>query len=227
MSDTCGGLDIEDIDLTFDDEAAGSLPDGTQCASGTFKPTNFGAGDTFPTATTNLLLSIFDGTNPNGNWTLHMVDDLEGTSVTSRAASADHHHRTVLDPDPGHRFFRRSLSLPGSDPGERQDRQDRGRQRHPSGRHAAVHGGPRRPAGRPNGAKAMILSDKCVGAFVTNVNYTLDDEAATPVPAVCARVRPGPTRPADAASLQGLSPTHACAGTGRALPECPVHVRRG
>jgi subtilisin-like proprotein convertase family protein len=34
----------------------------------------------------------------------------------------------------------------------------------------------------PNGTKAMILSDRCTGAFVTNNNYTLDDEAATIFP---------------------------------------------
>jgi hypothetical protein len=39
MSDTGGGLDIVNVNLTFDDAAANSLPDSTQIISGFFKPT--------------------------------------------------------------------------------------------------------------------------------------------------------------------------------------------
>jgi subtilisin-like proprotein convertase family protein len=203
MSDTCGSLDIEDIDLTFDDEAAGSLPDATQCASGTFKPTNFGAGDTFPTATTNLLLSVFDGTNPNGNWTLHMVDDLGGdvgdleggfqlTIVTApfsilipgTGSSGAASPYPFLIPVSGKigKVADVNITFPGVTQQFMEDLDI-----------LLV---------APNGAKAMVLSDRCSGAFVTNVNYTLDDEAPTPMPAGVA-CPAGTYQPTDAAVAPG------------------------
>ena len=48
MSDAGGSAEVNNIGLTFDDAAADSLPDSTQIVSGTYKPTNFGTGDTFP-----------------------------------------------------------------------------------------------------------------------------------------------------------------------------------
>jgi hypothetical protein len=48
MSDVGGGNALNNVNLTFDDDAAGSLPDATQIVTGTYKPTNIGAGDTFP-----------------------------------------------------------------------------------------------------------------------------------------------------------------------------------
>ena len=48
--------------------------------SGTFKPTNYSAGDTFPdpapppSGTSDL--SVFDGSDANGTWSLYVVDDL-------------------------------------------------------------------------------------------------------------------------------------------------------
>ena len=84
MSDAGGSLDLINVDLTFDDAAASTLPDSTQITSGTYKPTNYGTGDTFPapapTPSTATQLAIFNGTNPNGTWQLFVVDDLSGDS---------------------------------------------------------------------------------------------------------------------------------------------------
>jgi hypothetical protein len=84
MSDAGGSADLVNVDLVFDDAAASQLPDSTQITAGTYKPTNYGAGDTFPApapapsaATT---LSTFDGTDPNGTWSLYVVDDTGGDS---------------------------------------------------------------------------------------------------------------------------------------------------
>jgi len=79
MSDVGGSSDVSNVSLRFDDEAASFLPDETQLDSGIFKPTNIGTGDTFPSpapAPSGLVaLSTFDRTNPNGTWSLYVVDD--------------------------------------------------------------------------------------------------------------------------------------------------------
>ncbi|MFN2529825.1 MAG: proprotein convertase P-domain-containing protein [Pyrinomonadaceae bacterium] len=87
MSDVIGGTDLTGQTYTFDDSAAGILPSsGTPPASGTFKPTNIGTVDAFPapapagpylipaTAGTDTL-AAFNNLNPNGTWSLYVVDD--------------------------------------------------------------------------------------------------------------------------------------------------------
>jgi subtilisin-like proprotein convertase family protein len=91
MSDAGGGTNISDVNLTFDDEAAAALPDSpTTIVSGTYRPVNYGpelgdpeVTDSFPTSaldasTIGSNLSTFDGTNPNGSWSLYVVDDYSG-----------------------------------------------------------------------------------------------------------------------------------------------------
>jgi subtilisin-like proprotein convertase family protein len=82
MSDVGGDADtMSTVILTFDDAAAASLPDGNGLVEGTFKPTNIGGADAFPAPAPapgdNTLLSIFNGTAPNGTWALYVVDDKE------------------------------------------------------------------------------------------------------------------------------------------------------
>jgi subtilisin-like proprotein convertase family protein len=82
MSDAGGSNDLINVDLVLDDAAANSLPDSTQIVSGSYKPTNYGTGDTFPAPapapSAETLLAIFNGTNPNGAWSLYVVDDAGG-----------------------------------------------------------------------------------------------------------------------------------------------------
>lgn len=79
MSDVGGGTDVVNGTLTFDDAAAAAI--GATVVSGTFRPTNTGTGDVFPAPapagpyTDPQLLSVFNNTNPNGTWSLYVVDD--------------------------------------------------------------------------------------------------------------------------------------------------------
>ncbi|HUS17323.1 MAG TPA: S-layer homology domain-containing protein, partial [Chloroflexia bacterium] len=79
MSDTGGSLDVNGINLTFQDGAP-ALPDGGQIVGGTYRPTDYEVGDTFPAPApvgpygTNLLIA-FGGSNPNGVWSLFIVHD--------------------------------------------------------------------------------------------------------------------------------------------------------
>lgn len=79
MSDTGGNSDLSNVALTFDDTAAGSLPDSSPISSGVFRPTNIGMGDGFPTPAPGgphgETLSVFNGANPNGTWALYVLDD--------------------------------------------------------------------------------------------------------------------------------------------------------
>lgn len=76
MSDV-GGINIVNATLTFNDAAATGLP--TTIVTGTYRPTNNGAGDFFPapapSGSFTTALSTFTSTNPNGTWSLFVRDD--------------------------------------------------------------------------------------------------------------------------------------------------------
>ncbi|MGB7069243.1 MAG: M36 family metallopeptidase [Pyrinomonadaceae bacterium] len=76
MSDVGGGTDAVGANLTFDDTAG---PVVSPVVSGTFRPTNSGATDPFPAPApagpNGSLLSIFNSLDPNGTWSLYVVDD--------------------------------------------------------------------------------------------------------------------------------------------------------
>jgi hypothetical protein len=85
---------VSGLDLVFNDEAPGPIPAGAVLTSGGFQPTDNDAntpgcgatnsvrpdnyGPTAPDEPSNAPLSVFDGTNPNGDWRLFVVNDLDG-----------------------------------------------------------------------------------------------------------------------------------------------------
>jgi uncharacterized repeat protein (TIGR01451 family) len=81
MSDCGGNTVLSGLNVTFDDSAALSLPSGGAIASTTYRPTNYDPNsDVFPSpgpsAPFGAALSVFRGTDPNGTWSLFVVDDL-------------------------------------------------------------------------------------------------------------------------------------------------------
>ncbi len=82
MSDVGGGSDITAVDLILDDAAAAPLPDSTAIASGAYRPANYLTGDTFPAPapapSAANALATFNNTDPNGVWSLYLVDDAGG-----------------------------------------------------------------------------------------------------------------------------------------------------
>ncbi len=88
MSDVGGDPDLVGVNITIDDQAAGAFPDAGPIATGSFRPTNIGTGDNFPDLLTHIpnpatagnaatavtLGSVFNGTNPNGTWSLYVTD---------------------------------------------------------------------------------------------------------------------------------------------------------
>jgi len=81
MSDAGSSLAATDVTLTLDDNAAQLLPNTNQLVSGTFRPSNHGGlTDSFPAPVPigpyGTSLSLFNGINPNGTWSLYVFDDL-------------------------------------------------------------------------------------------------------------------------------------------------------
>ena len=81
MSDAGGGNGVTDVNLQFDDAVPVALPDDTQISSGTFGPTNYDTTtDVFPVPAPApggpVAMGVFNGTNPNGTWSLYVRDDL-------------------------------------------------------------------------------------------------------------------------------------------------------
>jgi uncharacterized repeat protein (TIGR01451 family) len=83
MSDAGGSHSLTNVNLVFDDLADTNLPDAGRIFSGTYKPTDYEPGDSFPPAvpiagTPSVSLASFRGGNPNGTWSLFVVDDSTG-----------------------------------------------------------------------------------------------------------------------------------------------------
>ncbi|MDX6372754.1 MAG: hypothetical protein QOD98_1742 [Nocardioidaceae bacterium] len=187
MSDACGNnIAVTAATLTFDDEATASLPGATTCVTGSFKTTNFTDDpDLWPVAPTSNSLSVFDGINANGQWTIHADDDqLGGTGgisggftliITTGAFS-------VLIPGSGGvgPASPYPITIPvGGQSGNITDL------------NVVLKGVTHRFVDDldillvgPNGAKVMLVSDPCGDVVETNVTWTIDDQAAAPLPAL-------------------------------------------
>jgi hypothetical protein len=84
MSDAGGASPLSSVDLTFDDDAAGSLPDATQIVAGAYRPTDYESPDAFPAGAPagpfGTTLSVFDGLPfTESNWDLYVADDTTNT----------------------------------------------------------------------------------------------------------------------------------------------------
>src|SRR5437868_776545 len=79
MSDAGTDFDAVGVTLTFDDNAAIAPPNSAQLVSGTFRPSNYLPDETLPLPAPpppyGSALSAFNGTNPNGMWSLFVSDD--------------------------------------------------------------------------------------------------------------------------------------------------------
>ena len=80
MSDVGGANAADGLTIQLDDAAAAALPIAAALNNGSFQPTNQDSvTDSFATGTPTPLggsfLSVFNGTNPNGKWSLYVQDD--------------------------------------------------------------------------------------------------------------------------------------------------------
>lgn len=86
MSDAGGSHAVTNLMLAFDGMANEFLPDTTRLATGVFKPADYETGDVFPAPAPpgprSAQLAVFGGTDPNGDWSLYVVDDTLGDAGT-------------------------------------------------------------------------------------------------------------------------------------------------
>jgi subtilisin-like proprotein convertase family protein/putative transposon-encoded protein len=92
LSDAGGTTDVVNATVTFDDAGAAVVPDAGPLVTATVRPTNFGTGDTLPDLTapypnaasagSATLASVFNGTDPNGTWSLYITDDATTSAGT-------------------------------------------------------------------------------------------------------------------------------------------------
>jgi hypothetical protein len=193
MSDVGGTPDATNLNITLDDNAASSLSDAGPLASGTFKPTDINDGaDTFsapaPAASGNTALSVFNGSSPNGTWSLYVVDDTAlnsgsigggwtliiqtGTSFTGGAITQTD---SLSPPTPASPYPSTiNVSGQGTSVGQVIVKINGWSHTEPRDVDMLLVG--------PTGANAIILSDIGSTPTISNVNLVLDDRSATPLP---------------------------------------------
>ncbi len=82
MSDAGDYHDVSSIDFSFDDEAAGKIPDLGPLTAGSYQVSQHNAPETLPSPAPNIGfggdLSMFDGLDPTGDWNLFVFDEASG-----------------------------------------------------------------------------------------------------------------------------------------------------
>ena len=172
MSDVGGGNPgVSGINVVLDDQAATSLP-ATNYVSGTYRPTNNGTGDPFtPVDATGAgsTLAAFNGTDPNGAWSLYVVDDGTGDSGSLSSWS-------ISVTTSGEPVYPATIAVSGAPRGVTDVNVTLTGLTHafPLDVDMLLVG--------PGGQQATILSDAGNGTAISGVNLVLDDQATADVP---------------------------------------------
>ena len=186
MSDAGGGA-ASGLHLYFDDDVPSSLPDSTTPTVTNYRPTNYGAGDTFPApapAPTGSALSAFDGTDPNGTWHLYIVDDSAGQSGSLTAGWL-----LVVRTTKTASVYPAPITVSGQ-PGPVTDLD--------LTLHGLTHNYPQDLDVLligPGGQRALVMSDVGGTLPVAGIDLVLDDDAAAPLSE--SPVQSGTFRPTD------------------------------
>jgi subtilisin-like proprotein convertase family protein len=84
MADAGGGQPVTNLTLTFDDNASATLSEYGPLSSGSVQPATLGSGDSFPSPAPlgpyGAGLYSLRGANPNGTWSLYVLDDAAADS---------------------------------------------------------------------------------------------------------------------------------------------------
>lgn len=201
-SDVCGNAPIANLNIVLDDAAATIMPDAGTCTSTTYRPSNVGTADLFPApastsvaaenaapAGTATFASRFNGSNPNGTWSLFVVDDTTddagaiagGWSITISAGfiftnpAAITINSTATPPTPATPYPSNiTASGIGNFVSKVTVRLNGYSHTFPDDVDMMLVA--------PTGEKIVFNSDTCGTATITNLNLTFDDDAAAIVP---------------------------------------------
>ena len=90
VSDVGANIPANGVTLSLDDQTANQVSSFQAMTTGTFQPTNFDIGDVFnsppaPTRTpaSGAELGVFNGSDPNGTWSLFIRDDTDNGSLSA------------------------------------------------------------------------------------------------------------------------------------------------
>jgi subtilisin-like proprotein convertase family protein len=173
LSDAGGDTDASGVDVRLDDQATQGLPDATALAAGAYRPADHEVGDPFPAPAPDAsgagsALSVFNDGNPNGTWSLYVVDDGNGHTGSLASWRLD---VTTTGPVP----YPSTLAVSGA-----ADRitdvnvlLNGVTHTSPSDIDLLLVG--------PGGQQATIMSDVGSDSDVSGVHLVLDDEATTPI----------------------------------------------
>lgn len=189
---------MNDEVVTFSDDAATTLATGAPFFLENYKPTNFdGTGDTFPAPAPaapysfppgSTFASVFNGADPNGNWSLYAVDDQIGIAgsinsgwdltITTGGAPQTFSNATYIGLDDVTRRatpYPSTINISGLSGVISNLKVTLNGLFHTETRDVDIL------LVNPNGSGLILMSDAGSGA-ANNVNLTFDDEAAGFIP---------------------------------------------
>jgi subtilisin-like proprotein convertase family protein len=201
MSDAGGATALAGTDLTLDDQAGQDLPDSTAITTGSYRPANYEAGDSFAapapdSSGAGFALSGFNDSGANGTWRLFVMSDgaatgsITGWRLDVKTTGTQPYPSTLTVAGAGNVVTDVNVVLNGLSHSS------------PADIDLLLVG--------PAGQQATILSDAGSDTDVAGLTLKLDDGAATqvPTPMVTGTYQPTNLSGADA------FPTPAPAATG-------------
>ncbi len=185
MSDLCGGNDLTGVAMTFDQDAASSVPDNGPCPDGLrAKPADVVAnGDTWtapgapPANFGEADLDAYNGENPNGTWRLFTSDDagVGAGAINSWSLRIETEDSEIVMPGDAAGDLSRpypsakSFDLEGRAITDLNLKIDGFHHPRPDDVDVLLQS--------PSGQAVMVFSDACGDAFRFHANWLFDDEA--------------------------------------------------
>ncbi|HXH80078.1 proprotein convertase P-domain-containing protein [Nocardioides sp.] len=201
MGDAGGDADISNINLTFSDEAGAPISGAGPLATSTVRPATYGPfsiAAPAPSPNGNTSMSVFDGTLTNGTWKLFVYDDSAGDLGSLSQWGLTIQTETVPYPS--------QVSVSGIGPvTDLNVTLDNITSTYPDDMDLLLVG--------PGGQQSTLMSDAGGSTTVTDLDLTLDDEAATDLPGAGPLVA-GTFRPTNIANGADSYPAPAPAPSG-------------
>ncbi len=182
MSDAGGANGVSDVGLYLDDDSGGPLPDSAALSTTVYQPADYAPADAFPAPAPApsgaTALSTFDGIDPNGTWSLFVVDDspTDSGSSTQWGLAITTTGSIAIPPSGPATPYPSTVMVSGLPAPVTDVNLVLSRLSHAVPEHLdfLLVG--------PGGQRAVVMSDAGGTSLGGPFTLTLDDEAATPLP---------------------------------------------